>query len=307
MAFHRTETVRADIYQEVTDRIIADLEAGVASWAKPWNNGVAPMSALPVNHSTGRAYSGVNILILWGAAVSKGYRHPRWLTFKQASDLGGCVRKGEKGTMAVYADRFIPEAEKARAESTGDDARSVAFLKRFFLFNVEQIDGLGELPVAEPMPEGERDELSEALIEGSGISFRCYGDKAFYSPDGDFVVMPHRTAFPDPMDFYRTSFHELTHATGHASRLGRTFGKRFGDKDYGREELVAELGAAFISASLGIAPTLRHSEYLGSWLRTLREDNRAIFKAASAASKAAEWLLSRAPAALEGVRPRIAA
>jgi antirestriction protein ArdC len=124
----RNGSVRADIYSEVTDRIITDLEAGVAPWAKPWVNGVAPMSALPVNHSTGRAYSGVNILILWGAAVTKGYQHPRWLTFKQASDLGGCVRKGEKGTMAVYADRFVPEAERARAESTGDDARSVAFL-----------------------------------------------------------------------------------------------------------------------------------------------------------------------------------
>ena len=287
--------IRADIYTEVTNKIIAQLEAGVAPWAQPWSAGTA--SALPCNAGTGRRYSGVNVLILWSAAQESGFTSSRWLTFKQASDLGGSVRKGSKATAIVFASQFVPEKERA---AKGDDAKAVAFRKRFCVFNLDQIDGLdhlrGDVVVNSAV---EIVEAGEEIIEASGVEFRVAGDRAFYVPSQDFVQVPHRTAFFEPINYYRTAFHELAHATGHASRLGRNFKNEFGSKDYAREELVAEMGSAFICASVGIAPTVRHADYIGSWLQVLREDNRAIFKAASAASKAADWLLSRVAADAE--------
>ncbi|MEJ5979125.1 zincin-like metallopeptidase domain-containing protein [Novosphingobium sp. PS1R-30] len=289
---------RANLYDEVTHKIIAQLEAGRLPWVQPWSNGAAgagPCAGMPRNAASGRPYSGINVLILWSAVIEAGYSSQGWLTFRQAIAAGGCVRKGEHGTTVVYADRFTPEAEKARAREAGDDARAVPFLKRFTVFNLAQIDGLsgGVVPEPAPLPEREIVPVGESVIAASGIDFRIGGARAYYAPEPDFVAVPPQPAFGDQINYYRTAFHELTHATGHSSRLARDLKNAFGSKDYAREELVAEMGSAFLCAALGIVPTVRHADYIGAWLEVLREDNRAIFRAASQASKAADWLLTR--------------
>ena len=287
------EAPRGSLYDEVTARIISELEEGRFPWVQPWSNSAAS-PGLPRNASTGRAYSGVNVLILWGAVISGGYPNQGWLTFRQALAASGCVRKGEQGVTVCYADRFTPEAEKQRSAEQGEDARSIPFLKRFVVFNVAQCDGLPESLSADAplLPERELVPIAEALIAATGADFRIGGARAFYSPSGDFVQVPPQPAFKHQIDFYRTALHELGHWVGHPSRLARTFGGRFGDTAYAREELCAELTSAYLCASLGIVPTVRHADYLGSWLAVLREDSRAIFKAASQASKAAEYLLA---------------
>jgi antirestriction protein ArdC len=286
---------RTNLYDEVTARIIAELETGRIPWVQPWGavGGTGP--GLPRNALTARNYSGVNVLILWGAVIAHGYPSQSWLTFRQAQDAGGAVRKGEHGTIVVYADRFVPEAEKARAARDGGDAKAVPFLKRFTVFNVAQCEGLRPGLAADPAPLPEREivPLAEAVIAASGVDFRVGGNKAFYVPSLDFVQVPPQPAFFEQINYYRTCLHELTHATGHASRLARDLTNAFGSKDYAREELIAEMGSAFLCAALGIVPTVRHADYLASWLEVLREDNRAIFRAASAASKAADWILAR--------------
>ncbi|MGN6690503.1 MAG: ArdC family protein [Sphingopyxis sp.] len=290
---------RASLYDSVTNRIIAELEEGRLPWVRPWSAEVGrsggASAALPHNARTGRAYSGINILILWGAVIEAGYPSQGWLTFRQALEAGGNVRKGERGTTVVYADRFVPKGEAERAARDGGDARPVSFLKSFTVFNVAQCEGLREGIGADPAPLPEREivPVAEAVIAASGIDFRIGGDRAFYVPAHDYVQVPPQPAFFDQINYYRTALHELTHATGHVSRLDRKLLNSFGSKDYAREELVAEMGSAFLCAALGIVPSVRHADYIGSWLEVLREDNRAIFRAASQASKAAEWLLAR--------------
>lgn len=296
---HHQSSQRGHLYDEVTAQIIAQLEAGCFPWVQPWASAsvsggrLAP--GLPRNAVTGRSYSGVNVLILWGAVIESGYPSQGWLTYRQAAEAGGNVRRGERGVTVVYADRFTPEAEKERARESGGDARSIPFLKRFTVFNVAQCEGLREGLGADPAPLPERQiaPLGDAVIKASGVEFHVGGDKAFYAPGADYVQVPPALAFHDTINWYRTALHELTHATGHASRLGRNLTNAFGSKDYAREELIAEMGSAFLCAALGIEPTVRHADYIGAWLEVLREDNRAIFRAASAASKAADWLLAR--------------
>ncbi|MDT8760556.1 zincin-like metallopeptidase domain-containing protein [Sphingomonas psychrotolerans] len=284
---------RASLYDEVTGRIVAELEAGRFPWVQPWDSAAA-VPGLPRNAGSGRSYSGINVLILWGEVIMRGYASQGWLTFRQALEAGGCVRKGEHGVGVVYADRFTPEAEKERAAADGGEARAVPFLKRFTVFNVAQCDGLPEqmLAGAAPLPPRELMPVAEALISASGADFRIGGAEAFYSPGGDYVQVPPQPAFRHQIDYYRTALHELGHWTGHASRLGRDLSNPFGSAGYAREELVAELASAFLCAALGIQPTVRHADYLGSWLAVLRADNRAIFRAASLASKAADYLLA---------------
>ena len=295
---------RASLYDEVTARIIAELEAGRFPWVQPWGAANAAGPALPRNALTGRTYSGVNILILWGAVIENGFPTQSWLTFRQAQEAGGCVRKGEHGQCVVYADRFVTkEAERAGLPGSAatmnggepPEPKSVPFLKRFTVFNVAQCEGLRPGLAADPAPLPEREivPVAEEVIAASGVEFRIGGDKAFYAPDPDFVSVPPQPAFFEQINYYRTCLHELTHATGHPKRLARSLKNAFGSKDYAREELVAEMGSAFLCAALGIVPTVRHADYLASWLDVLREDNRAIFRAASAASKAADWLLAR--------------
>jgi len=297
---HRTTgpKEKASLYQEVTDKIIAELEQGRVPWVQPWGGAKAGLG-LPKNAATGRRYSGVNILILWGAVIEKGFACQHWLTFRQALDLGGNVRKGEHGTTVCYADRFIPKGEIERARQEGEEPEAVPFLKRFTVFNVAQCDGLPDhlIAGAPVLPEREIIPEAEALIAASCADFRIGGARACYVPSGDYIQVPPQPAFFEQINYYRTCFHELGHWTGHASRLNRDQSARFGSSSYAREELVAEIASAFTCAALGIVPTVRHADYLGSWLDVLREDNRAIFRAASLATKAADYLLAFRPEA----------
>lgn len=208
---------RRDLYDEVTDRIIAELEAGRFPWAQPWGRvegaDAGAGVGLPRNARTGRTYSGVNILILWGAVIARGFPSQHWLTFRQAQAAGGAVIKGERGTTVVYADRFIPKAEGERAARDGDDARAVPFLKRFTVFNVAQCEGLRAGLVSEPAPLAAREivPVAEDLIAATGADIRIGGSRAYYMPAHDFVALPPQPAFFEQINYYRTALHELTH------------------------------------------------------------------------------------------------
>ena len=289
------------LHDTVTARIIAELEAGRFPWVQPWvSSGGTPLG-LPQNASTGRTYSGVNILLLWFAAIEQGRPSQRWLTFKQALAMGGAVRKGEKGTMVVYADTFVPKAEQEKAVGSGGEARRVGFLKRFTVFHSDQCDGLPPDPDAKPLP-GHSEVIPhvEDIIAATGADIRIGGEMAFYAPGPDFIQVPPQEAYFEPINWYRTKLHELGHWTGHSARLNRDVSGGRGGDAYAREELVAELCSAFLCAELGIAPTVRHADYLGAWLGILKGDNRAIFQAASLASKAANFVMGRPPVARIG-------
>ena len=268
----RAGSARTSLYDEITDKIMAELEGGRVPWAQPWGSAAAKAPlAMPKNAATGRQYSGINVLILWGAVIEHGFSGQSWLTFRQALALGGNVRKGERGTTVVYADRFTPEDERRRARETGEEAQAIPFLKRFTVFNAAQCENLPEeIAATAPPPEpGLIEPRVEALIEATGIDFRIGGNRAFYVPAQDYVMVPQR--------------------------LNRDLSGSFGSKKYAFEGLVAEISAAFCCAALGIVPTVRHADYIGSWLEVMREDNRAVVRAASQASKAADWLLAHLP------------
>jgi antirestriction protein ArdC len=238
----RAGSDRTSIYEEITEKIIRELEAGRVPWVQPWGTTAANASlTMPKNASTRRRYSGVNILILWGAVIQGGYSGQSWLTFRQALGLGGNVRKGERGTTLVYADRFTPEDERRRAEEAGDTPGVIPFLKRFTVFNTDQCDGLPSdvSNTAPSPPEGLIVPQVEALIAATGADFRIGGDRAFYSPTHDFIQVPPPQAYFEPINWHRTACHELSHWVGHASRLGRDLSGSFGTQSYAREELVA--------------------------------------------------------------------
>jgi antirestriction protein ArdC len=293
---------RASLYQEITDNIIAELEAGCVPWVQPWGTAAAKAPlAMPMNAATQRRYSGVNVLILWGAVIEHGFAGQSWLTFHQALRLGANVRKGERGTTVVYANRFVRDEERRRAEREGDEPNATPFLKRFTVFNTDQCENLPVVltTAPAPVPEGLILPQAEALIAASGADFRIGGERAFYSPSHDFIQVPRPDSYFEPVNWHRTALHELGHWCGHPSRLARDLPGGFGSALYAKEELVAEITSAFVCASLGIVPTVRHADYIGSWLEVLREDDRAIVRAASAASKAADYLLAFLPGAAE--------
>ena len=283
---------RANLYQEVTNRVIAELEKGCVPWVRPWDQSKSGL-AMPQNATTGRHYSGINVLILWDAVISHDFGAHRWLTLRQANAIGGQVRKGERGITVCYADRFIPKAEQQRAAERGDSPNAVPFLKRFTVFNVEQCDGIPEAEAAvAPLKPRQIVEQAERLITATEADFRTGGGEAFYHRGGDYIRVPPQPAFFDQINYYRTCFHELGHWTGHGKRLARDLTGRFGSEGYAREELVAEMTSAFICAQLSIQPTVRHADYIGNWLTVLRNDSRAIFQAASMSSKAADFILA---------------
>jgi antirestriction protein ArdC len=291
----RVGTDRTSLYDDITNKIIAELEAGRFPWVQPWGTAATKAAvAMPANASTHRRYSGINVLILWGAVIEHSFPTQSWLTFRQALALGGNVMKGEHGTTVVFADRFTPDDEKQRAAETGEEAAAIPFLKRYTVFNAAQCEGLpdGIAVAAPPPPPGTIEPTVEALIKATGIDFRIGGGRAYYDPAEDYVRVPPPAAYFEPINWHRTALHELGHASGHAARLARDLTGSFGSKKYAFEELVAEMTAAFSCAALGIVPTVRHADYLASWLEVLREDNRAIVRAASQASKAADWLLA---------------
>jgi antirestriction protein ArdC len=287
---------RQDVYTRITDKIIADLEQGVRTWMKPWNAGhTAGRITRPLRHN-GTPYSGINILMLWAESVSQGFNAPIWMTFRQASELNAHVRKGEKGSLVVYANSIT---RTEQAEGGEEAAREIHFMKGYTVFNVEQIEGLPELYYAKPevkMTPVERISHAEEFFHATKADVRYRGDRAYYSAESDYIQMPVIEAFRDAESFYATLAHESAHWTKHKSRLDRDFGrKQWGDEGYAREELVAELASAFLCADLGLTPEVRddHASYIANWLTVLKNDKRAIFNAASHAQKAVDYLHGR--------------
>ena len=295
-----TSNQRSDLYTRVTERVVADLERGVRSWLKPWTSASPDRITMPRRHN-GIAYRGINVLILWAESIDRGYTAPLWMTYRQALELGAHVRQGEHGSTVVYADRIV---RKEAGNDGGEIAKAIPFLKAYTVFNVQQIDDLPAqyLPVPDPArPKLELIASAEAFINATGAVIRHGGESAYYSPKLDIIQMPQPEAFQDAESYAATKAHELTHWTSHDTRLKREFGaKRVGDTGYAREELVAELGSAFLAADLGITPEPRedHASYLAHWIAVLKEDKRAIFAAAAHAQKAVEYLHSLQPNAV---------
>ena len=290
----KTFANRPDVYSRVTDKIVADLEKGVRPWMRPWNaEHAAGRITRPLRHS-GIPYKGINVIMLWSAAELKGYRCPLWLTFKQALELGGNVRKGETGEVVVYADRINRTETNAKGE---DVERAIPFLKGYTVFNAEQCEGLpvqythrAEPP---PLPPVQRIEAADSFFAATGAVIRHGGTRAYYAEGSDHVQMPPFETFKDSEGYAATLAHECVHWTKHMSRLARDMGRvKWGDEGYAREELVAELGSAFLCADLGITPDIRddHAAYIATWLKALKDDKRLIFSAASHAQRAVEFL-----------------
>lgn len=279
---------RPDVYQQVTDRIIQYLEDGIRPWIKPWQAGHV---SRPLRHN-GTPYRGINTVMLWMASMQAGYETPLWLTYKQAHSLGAQVRKGEKGAPVVYADTFRKEVTKDTGET---ETQRIPFLKAYTVFNAEQIEGLPAHYTAktEPLEPEARLNQVEAFIQQTCATIRHEGDSAYFSPSGDYIQMPPYERFKSRDGYYNTLTHELTHWTGHESRLKRSLKHRFGSAEYAMEELVAELGSAFLCAEFGITAEVRtdHADYLGHWLSVLKADKRAIFTASTQAQAAVDWLL----------------
>ncbi|OYV24705.1 MAG: antirestriction protein [Rhodospirillales bacterium 20-58-10] len=289
-----------DLYQTITDKIVETLELdGTRPWFKPWSGGsLAERVSMPLR-STGEAYRGINVISLWMAATAAGYQSAHWMTFKQALEFGGNVRKGEKGSLVVYANNIIKTETDSK---TGEDIeKQIPFLKGYTVFNADQCDGLPARFYVKPEPlpttAAERIAHAEAFFEATGASFRHGGNRAFFSPALDFIQLPPFEAFKDAESYTATKAHEFIHWTGHESRLNRDLRNRFGTEDYAKEELVAELGSAFVCADLAITPEVQpnHAAYIASWLKALKDDKRLIFKAAALAQKAVDHLHSYQP------------
>lgn len=289
-----------DVYERVTEKIIAELEKGERPWLKPWNaEHAAGKITRPLRHN-GLPYSGVNVLMLWLEAVEKNYNAPIWMTFKQAQEFGGHVRKGEKGSLVVYANTITKT--EPNAQTGEDEEHKIPFMKSYTVFNVEQIDSLPAhyyaTAQAPQIDTVQRIDHVEQFFKNTGADIRHAGNQAFYAIGADFVQMPPFEFFKDPESYYATLAHECSHWTRHPSRLDRDFKrKKWGDEGYAMEELVAEISSAFLSADLGITPEVRedHAAYIGSWLKVLNEDKRAIFSAAAHAQRAAEFLHQKQP------------
>lgn len=295
-----TDRERFDVHQHVTDQIIAAMEDGAGSWQMPWHRSGHAITR-PKNIASGNAYRGINILSLWIAAEAKAYPHGLWGTYKQWQDRGAQVRKGEKSTVVV----FYKELEVSREEAP-EETETRLFARASRVFNVEQVDGF-TLPAGDEAPTEDRIEpvdAAEAFTAGTGARITIGGDRACYRPAEDRITMPDRARFTgsatsSPTEaWYGTLLHELTHWSGAKHRLDRNLSSRFGDEAYAMEELVAELGAAFLCADLGIAATPRpdHAAYLAGWLKVLKADKKAVFTAASQASRAADYLAGLAEA-----------
>jgi antirestriction protein ArdC len=306
---------RQDVYSSITNRIVAELENGVRPWMKPWNAEHAAGRITRRLRHNGVPYQGINILSLWMDATLKGFAAPIWMTYRQALELGGHVRKGEHGSLVVHANSITKS--EANAQTGEETAQQIYFLKGYTVFNAEQIEGLPAQYYAlaeKPLDSMNRIEHAENFFAATGASITHGGNRAFYRPSTDQIVMPPFEAFRDAESYYATLAHETTHWTMHASRLDRDFSreygsKRFGSQAYAIEELVAELGSAFLCADLGLAlePREDHAAYIASWLEALKNDKHAIFTAASHAQRAADFINCLA-AQLEGtVREKNAA
>lgn len=271
-----------NLQKEITDKILAAMQSGDIPWIKPWS-GIGSDN-MPRNAISRRAYSGANVFLLWMRACEGGYNSGRWLTYKQAQEAGGNVRKGEKSTTIVYTSTFEKENEKG-------EKSFVPFLKAFPVFALEQCEGLDSLiekPVA--VNPSQRDADCDSFLSATLADIRHGGGRAYYNHGGDFINLPPFETFNGSNGYYATALHELVHWSGHESRCNRQFGKRFGDNAYAAEELVAELGAAFMCAEFGYDAVTQHAAYIQNWIKLLTDDSRAFITAASKASAAVEYL-----------------
>jgi len=295
-------TERQDVYTRITAQIISYLEKGIRPWSKPWNaEHAAGRITRPLRHN-GQPYSGINILSLWMCAELQGFAAPIWMTFRQASELNARVRKGEKGSLVVFSNTIT---RTEHDDKTGEDAeREIPYLKGYTVFNVEQIDGLPEIyhakavPTLDPVPRIER---VEKFFAAMNATIKHGGNRAYYALELDYVQMPDFVAFKDAESYYATLAHELTHWTKHPARLARDLGRKsWGDSGYAAEELVAELGSAFVCADLNLHQESReeNAAYIASWLQVLKSDSRAIFTAAARAQRAADYLNQKAATVL---------
>jgi antirestriction protein ArdC len=283
--------MKRDLYAEVSARIVAELERGAAPWVKPWS--ATAGQNVPQNAVTSRPYSGCNIILLW-LARNRGWATPRFLTFKQAIEAGGNVRKGEHGTK-VY---FVKQLQVADRNGEEGETRIVPLMREYTVFNVDQCDGLPDCVITgKPMrvrnPDT-RDGLADDFLSATGADIREGHGEAYFVPSQDFISMPAFEAFKGADHFYNVAFHELTHWTGHKPRLDRDLKNRFGSRDYAAEELVAALGAAFLCAEFSFDGDVRNAGYIATWIELLKADKRAFFTACSKASKAADYLRSLA-------------
>jgi antirestriction protein ArdC len=296
-----TATNKRDVYATVTAQIINSIEQGVGTWRMPWNTS-GRYAFSPINVTSKKPYRGINTVCLWAAAEAKGYEAGEWGTYKQWQDRGGQVRKGEKSTLIVFW-KFANDS--AESQDDGEHSASgsrLLFTRGYSVFNSAQVDGYS--PTVEPdMPMPDRIERAEAFFQGIGATVRHGGNRAYYAPDSDHIQMPPFQAFRENVAYYSTLAHESTHWTANPHRCDRQLGKRFGDNAYAAEELIAELGAAFTCAHLGLStePRADHAQYINSWLKVLKADKRAIFTAASKAQQACDWLVKQAESANKGV------
>lgn len=268
------------VYQEVTDSIIQQLEQGATPWIKPWRVD----ATADKNFISQKPYQGINRLILGLSGMVNGFNAPVWASFKQWQSLGCNVRKGEKGTKIVF---YSPVTKENKA--TGE-TESYNCLKAYYVFNASQVDGVTiTAPNADDKPFNAI-EAAEHRIKATGAVITHGGDSAFYAPSVDKINVPNKSAFDNESSYYATVFHELTHWTGHESRCNRNLKGKFGNPLYAFEELVAEMGAAFLCQDYRIQGELRHAGYIQSWLKVLKEDSKAIFKAAALAQKAADHI-----------------
>lgn len=284
---------KKDCYADITNAIIADLEKGVRTWVKPWDGGNSiPCRPLRI---TGEPYRGINVMLLWSAAHQNGYRGGYWVTYQQAIHQGGHIRKGEKSTTVVFSGTLTRTEQDDKGEV---QEKIIPFLKAYSVFNIDQTDGLSEkyqAPAAIPaVPRNNlRNEQVDRFVSNTKADVRYGGDRAYYSPLEDRIQMPSLERFKDSDAFYAVLLHELTHFTMLDTRCPRKFRPTIhGTENYAREELIAELGAAFLCADLRIALTPRpdHAEYIAGWLEVLRNDKRAIFQAAATAQRAVDFL-----------------
>lgn len=281
-----------DIYQSVTNQIIAALQAGTPPWVCPWQSGAGDLA--PTNLASGRPYRGINVLILNLRAMGCGYASNRWMTFQQARSLGAFVRQGEQGTPIVFFKMHeVGSGDAHTLPSRGEDRKVIPLLRSFTVFNAAQIDDLPEALQPTPLaaPSWNACEVAELILTASQARIRHGGVRAFYAPALDVIQLPERGAFASAEAYYGVALHELTHWSGHASRCNRVLSSRSHIEAYAFEELVAEMGSAFLSNYCGLPGQLQHASYIESWLQALRSDKRLIFTAASLAQKAADYLL----------------
>lgn len=279
--------MKTDIYAEVTDKVLASLESGTVPWVRPWSNEPGN-SALPYNAASNRAYSGINTLSLMLSAQARGFPRNGWMTYKQAQEIGAQVRKGAKAEHAIYWKQ-LDVADNSPSAEPGTK-KKIPLLRCFNVFNLAEIENLPAHLVAQPPAMPSDFDRAEKFCAATGAVIEHGSNQAAFIPSADKVTLPNPQQFKNSANYYATKLHELVHWSGAKSRLERTFGKRFSDDAYAVEELVAEMGSAFLCAHLGIDGELQHPSYLAHWVRILREDNRAIFKASAEAAKAADYL-----------------